>query len=452
VQQWLSDNLGRLIEKHGVPAAAIAVLADGQVSEAAAGILNLTTGVEATIDSVFQVGSITKLWTTTLAMQLVQEGKLDLDKPVSDYLPEFVLSDAEAAAIITPRHLLTHTSGFAGDAFTATSRGDDAVARFVAEVLPTLEQEVEPGAGFSYNNSGFVVLGRIVEVLRDGKPFHELLKEHIGTPLGLQRLATIPEEALLYRAALGHISPKPGEPIQAAPAWNLVHAMAPAGSLLAMSARDLITFGQAYLDNTLLDETTRDQLWESQVDVPALGAFAQHWGLGWMIFDVDGGRLYGHDGGTLGQSAYFRLVPDQRVAVALLTNGGDASALYDELVGHVLRESAGVELAARPVPPAEALPVPVELALGRFDGVLVSSEITLDDNGEVWVEDRPVSEEAKAFMAEPERTRLVALDETRLIAAEPERGVHEVLAFVRPGDDGRARYLFRGGRLTPRRD
>jgi hypothetical protein len=175
-----------------------------------------------------------------------------------------------------------------------------------------------------------------------------------------------------------------------------------------------------------------------------------------MIFDVDGdttgGRLYGHDGGTIGQSAYFRLVPDKRVAVALLTNGGDAPALYDELVGHVLRESAGVELPTRPVPPTQALPVPTELMLGRFEGVQESVEITLNENGEVWFESKPRTEEAKALMPEPERKRLVALDETRLITVEPERGVHEVLAFLWPGADGRAQYLFGGGRMVPRRD
>ena len=311
MQNWLTENLPLLIEKYGVPAASVAVLAEGEVSEAAAGILNLNTGVEATTDSVFQVGSVTKLWTATLAMQLVQEGKLDLDKPVRDYLPDFKLQDEEAAATVSPRQLLTHTAGFAGDAFKATSRGDDAVELFVKDVLPTVAQEVQPGAGFSYNNSGFVVLGRIVEVLSDGKPFHELIKERIGTPLGLKHLATIPDEALLYRAALGHISMKPGDPIQAAPMWSLVHSMGPAGSLLAMSARDLVAFGRAYLGTDLLDEATIAQMWEPQVDVPAIGGFPQHWGLGWMIFDVDGGRLYGHDGGTVGQSSYFRLVPDK---------------------------------------------------------------------------------------------------------------------------------------------
>ncbi|TDW88052.1 CubicO group peptidase (beta-lactamase class C family) [Kribbella pratensis] len=447
MQSWLDGNLADLITKHGVPAASVAVLADGEVSTAAAGILNLDTGVEATVDSVFQIGSITKLWTTTLILQLVADGKVDLDRPVRDYLPEFKLADEEAAAVITPRQLLTHTSGFSGDAFTPTSRGDDAVELFVRDVLPGLAQEVPPGAGFSYNNSGFVVLGRIAEVLF-GKPFHQLIRERIAVPLGLEHVATIADEALLYRAALGHVAPKPGAPLQTAPVWSLVHAMAPAGSLLAMSARDLLTFGRSYLDATLFDRATIEGLWEPQVDVPATGGFAERWGVGWMIFDVEGGPLYGHDGGTVGQSAFFRLVPEKGVAVVLLTNGGSTGPLYDELVGHILRETAGVELPARPVPPTEPVDIAPELVAGRYTGVLAQATISVQD-GEFWVLDEAVSDEARLLYPEPHRTRFVALDDTRLIAAEPEHGTHEVLAF-REAVDGRATYLFRGGRLTPR--
>ncbi|MGW1344295.1 serine hydrolase domain-containing protein [Kribbella sp. NPDC002412] len=446
MQTWLDENLARLIGKYDVPAASIAVLADGVVSEAAAGVLSQNTGVEATTDAIFQVGSITKLWTTTLIMQLVAEGKVELDRPVRDYLPEFKLADEVASAAVTPRHLLTHTGGFSGDAFTPTSRGDDGVELYVRDVVPRLAQEVPLGAGFSYNNAGFVILGRIVEVLR-GKPYHELLREHIAVPLELKHVATIPDEALLYRAALGHISPTPGTPLQAAPQWSLVHAMAPAGALLAMSARDLIAFGRAYLDATLLDRAAIDSLWEPQVDVPRTGATAEQWGLGWMIFD---GSLYGHDGGTLGQSAYFRLVPDKGVAVALLTNGGDTPALYDELVGHVLRETAGVELPKRPVPPSEPAEISPDLVTGRYDGVLLRVTVSVAD-GKLWVLDEAASDEAKVLLPEPRRTRFVALDESRLIAAEPEHGVHDVIAFREPVD-GRAAYLFRGGRLTPRGD
>ncbi|MDX2969792.1 serine hydrolase [Kribbella solani] len=447
MQSWLDGNLAELITKHGVPAASVAVLADGGVSTAAAGVLNLNTGVEATADSVFQIGSITKLWTTTLIMQLVAEGKVELDRPARAYLPEFKLADETAGAVITVRQLLTHTSGFSGDAFTPTSRGDDAVELFVRDVLPGLAQEIPPGAGFSYNNSGFVVLGRIAEVLR-GKPFHELIREHIGGPLELKQLATIPDEALLYRSALGHIAPKPDEPLQAAPIWSLVHGMAPAGSLLAMSARDLLAFGRAYLDATLLDRATVDQLWEPQVDVPLMDGFPRHWGLGWMIFDVEGGRMYGHDGGTVGQSAFFRLVPERGVAVVLLTNGGGTAALYDELVGEILRETAGIVLPKRSVPPTEPVEISAELVTGRYTGVVTESTISVED-GEFWVVDEAITEAGRLLLPEPERTRLVALDDSRLIAAEPERGTHEVLAFRAP-IDGRASYLFRGGRLTPR--
>ena len=81
VKTWIADELPRLIEKYDVPAAAVAVLADGEVVDDAAGVLSRATGVEATPDSVFQIGSITKLWTSTLVMQLVDEGKVDLDAP-----------------------------------------------------------------------------------------------------------------------------------------------------------------------------------------------------------------------------------------------------------------------------------------------------------------------------------------------------------------------------------
>ncbi|MFI5690597.1 serine hydrolase domain-containing protein [Kribbella sp. NPDC051586] len=449
MQQWLDENLTRLIGKHGVPAASVAVLADGRVSTAAAGVLNRNTGVEATVDSVFQVGSITKLWTTTLIMQLVGEGKVDLDRPVREYLPDFKLADESTAAAVTPRHLLTHTSGFSGDAFIPTSRGDDGVELFVRDVVPGLPQEVPLGAGYSYNNAGFVVLGRIAEVLR-GKPFHELVREHIAAPLELGHVATIPDEALFHRAAVGHVSPKPGAPLDVAPVWSLVHSMAPAGSLLAMSASDLITFGRTFLDATLLDRATIDRLWEAQVDVPQTGGDLHQLGLGWMIFDSEHGPYFGHDGGTVGQAAFFRLVPDRNVAVVLLTNGGRASALYDELMGHVLRETAGVELPARPVPPAEPAEIAAELVVGRYDGVLFRATISVED-GEFWVLDEPLSDEAKVLLSEPERSRLVALDGSRLIAAEPENGMHEVMAFMEPVD-GRATYLFRGGRLSPRGD
>ena len=91
----LQDRLADLRERHGVPGASLAVLHDDDVRTAASGILNLDTGVEATADSLFQIGSITKVWTATLAMQLVDEGLLDLDVPIRTYLPDFRVADEE---------------------------------------------------------------------------------------------------------------------------------------------------------------------------------------------------------------------------------------------------------------------------------------------------------------------------------------------------------------------
>ncbi|MFI9597759.1 serine hydrolase domain-containing protein [Nonomuraea sp. NPDC052265] len=179
------------------------MLANGEIRDEAAGVLGLRTQVEATTDSVFKIGSITKIWTATLIQQLVDDGVLDLDRPVRDYLPGFRLSDPGATASLTARHLLTHTGGIDGNHFTDTGRNDDAIEKFVA-TLAEADQLLPPDTVFSYSNSGYVVLGRLVEVLRD-KPFHDVLRDRLVTPLGLRTAAADPYEAILHRAAVGHV-------------------------------------------------------------------------------------------------------------------------------------------------------------------------------------------------------------------------------------------------------
>jgi CubicO group peptidase (beta-lactamase class C family) len=148
VKTWIAEQLPALIEKYDVPGAAVGVLAGGEVIDDAAGLLHRGTGVEATADSVFQIGSITKLWTSTLVMQLVDEGKVDLDEPIRSYLPEFAIGDEAAAARITTRMLLNHTAGFEGDIFTDTGVGDDCVEKYLG-VLGEVPQLFAPGEMFS---------------------------------------------------------------------------------------------------------------------------------------------------------------------------------------------------------------------------------------------------------------------------------------------------------------
>ncbi len=111
VQKWLPERLAEAAAAHQVPGAVVAVSAGDERAEAAYGVLNRATGVEVTTDSLFQIGSITKLWTATLVMQLVDEGLLDLDTPVRRYLPGFRVADQGASARMTARRTRTRRPG-----------------------------------------------------------------------------------------------------------------------------------------------------------------------------------------------------------------------------------------------------------------------------------------------------------------------------------------------------
>lgn len=134
IGSWVRENLPTMLADAHIPAASVAILAGGEIFTTAAGILNRNTGVEADEDSVFQIGSITKTWTATLVMQLVDEGLLDLDVPVRDTVPAFAIGDDAAASAITTRQLLSHVSGFEGDLFNDTGVGDDAVEKYLATI------------------------------------------------------------------------------------------------------------------------------------------------------------------------------------------------------------------------------------------------------------------------------------------------------------------------------
>ncbi|MER7133062.1 serine hydrolase domain-containing protein, partial [Streptosporangium saharense] len=160
----LQERLDEAARKHGVPGASLALWANGELVQAATGVVNRDTGVETTPDSVFQVGSTTKVWTATLVMQLVDEGLVELDRPVRDYLPEFAVADG-SEKVVTVRHLLTHSGGFDGDLFEDTGRGDDNLDKYLG-FLRGAGHVHEPGALFSYCNSGYCVLGALVARLR----------------------------------------------------------------------------------------------------------------------------------------------------------------------------------------------------------------------------------------------------------------------------------------------
>jgi CubicO group peptidase (beta-lactamase class C family) len=441
---WLHERLPGLLADHQVPGAAIAVCAGTEVIDLAAGVLSKATGVEATADSVFQVGSITKLWTSTLVMQLADEGKLDIDAPVRRYLPDFRLADESAAASITVRQLLCHTAGFEGDIFTDTGTGDDCVERYVA-TLDTVPQLFAPGEMFSYNNAGFCVLGRVVEVLR-GKPFDQCLREQIVNPLGLTHTASGAQEAILFRAAVGHIRDDIDAEPEPAPVWSLARSNAPAGSMLTMRPRDLLAFARMHASGgvtadgtSVLTATSVKAMQEEQVKLPNLGMLGSSWGLGWEIFDWPGGTVIGHDGGTIGQAAFLRMVPDREVAIALLTNGGDAIGVYYEIYSHLLRELAGIELPARPRPPAQPQRIDAKRYIGTYACDVARLTVSQDEDGRIWLEHIPQGALAE-LVGQAERDELAHLDGDTLISVRSHHGIHQPHVFV--GDDGSGRALY----------
>ncbi|WP_410667927.1 serine hydrolase domain-containing protein [Amycolatopsis sp. cmx-4-68] len=444
VHAWLDERLSPLLQKHDVPGAAWAVLHHDRVADGAAGLLSKATGVEATADSVFQIGSVTKLWTSTLVMQLADEGKVDIEQPVRSYLPEFRIGDEEAAARITVRHLLDHTAGFEGDIFTDTGVGDDCLEKYVA-TLHDVPQLFPPGEQFSYNNAGYCVLGRLVEVLR-GKSYDACLREHLITPLGLTHTATGPYEAILFRAAVGHIEPEPGAGYVPAPMWAMARSNAPAGSMLSMRPRDLLAFARMHLEDgraadgtAVLAPGTAARMHARQVDLPELGLMGTSWGLGFERFDLPAGTIIGHDGNTIGQAAFLRMVPEAGLAVVLLANGGDVFSLYRDVVGHVLAELAGVGLAAMPAPPAEPRQIDAQRYVGTYSAQVFDLTVSQDDDRRIWIEQVPKGAYIE-MGGQVERTELVHYRDDMLIPVEADRGMHMPHAFL--GDDGTGHALY----------
>ncbi|TJY55405.1 beta-lactamase family protein [Sinimarinibacterium sp. CAU 1509] len=358
----LQKLLDEALARHGVVGASLAVLRDGKVAAAASGMLNVDSGVRVRPESPFQIGSISKLFTATLAMQLVEEGRLDLDAPVRRYLPDFALADAAAASRITTRQLLNHSSGMEGDFFPQDDPWGASADSYVRK-MALLPQLHDVGAYMCYCNSGFVLAGRVIEVLA-GKPWQQLVMERICTPLGMRQAFADPREALRYLSAVGHMA-DPASPsrLSVSPLTYLPLSMAAAGSVLSMSAADLLRFVAAHLrggvseaGRRVLSEASTAAMRASQMRLPALRAGFDRMGLGWFIGKLADEEIVGHDGACAGQFAYTLSVPRHDFAYALLTNSPSA-AMADELRSTLLRPIGVTAQDPPPQPPPDWTPL-----------------------------------------------------------------------------------------------
>ena len=400
-----------------MPGASLAVLANGEVKTATAGVLNLDTRVEVTPDTLFQIGSITKSYTATAFMRLVEDGRLGLDTPVKDVVPGFKVADPAVTNAVTPRHLLAHTSGIAGECFEDTGRGEDALEQYVA-ACADLGQDLPLGRTMSYCNTGYSILGRMIE-LATGTVWDEAMRDLLLGPLELAHTTILPEEALKFRVAWGHISPEPGADPQSAPRWDDARSLAPMGGIAA-TASDVVAFARAHLDHALLRAETIDEMQRSHVDVPERWATGDHWGLGWILRDWDGRRLFGHDGNMTGQSAHLVIEPHSQVAIALLANVSDSHELAVDVLTPLLRELCGVEMPAWPKPASSNGHLDANI-VGRYERYGVRLDVAHRD-GEL---------QATARVIEP------------LLSQDPDSDGDAITITLRPSDAGPGVYVGR---------
>jgi CubicO group peptidase (beta-lactamase class C family) len=430
-----------------VPGVAIGVLRDGQTTARGYGVASLETEAPVRPDTLFQIGSISKVFTATLVMRLVEADQLDLDTPVSTYLPNLKLADAAARDAITLRHLLSHTSGIWGDYFDDFGHGDDALEKAVAN-YHTLRQVTPPGATWSYCNAGFSLAGRVVERVT-GQPFEQAMRERIFAPLGLERSFFFAHEAIVYPVAVGHNQVKPGaDEHEVARKYPLPRCVAPAGGIIS-TVGDLLTFAAFHMGDGAAGTGKGERvlspgsLRAMRTPQTTAANFADEYGIGWALRTVDGAAIVEHGGSTNGFQARLMLVPERGFALAILTNSSRGSALYREICRVALETYLGLREEEEGI---VALP---EAELARFAGTYRRPDgeihLTMEDGGlrrEMRFHD-PLDNKEETFPP----NLLKPIGDREFIVVDKDENEGSRVDFLLAGD-GTPRFLRMGGRLA----
>jgi len=338
----LAEFVAGRMEKAGVPGVALGILYEDAIYTAGFGVTSLDHPLPVTDETLFQVGSITKTFTGTAIMRLVEMDKLDLDVPVRTYLPNFRVADETASFQATLRHLLTHTSGWVGDLFEDTGAGDDALPRYM-DKMADLEQLAPIGTVWSYNNSGFYLAGYVIEQAT-GKSYETALKELVLEPLGLAHCYLNPGDVMTHRFAVGHEVKEDGA--QVARPWPLPRAAYAAGGITC-HVKDLLRYACFHLSDGTVEDGVRLLTSESlslmQSRQVTIWGERETMGLVWFIEGSEGTRQISHGGSTRGQTSRLLLVPQYRFAVAVLTNADRGRAVTRDVSRWALKEYLGVE-------------------------------------------------------------------------------------------------------------
>jgi len=217
----LCKRIVKEMKRLQVPGAAIGIWHKGKEYAASFGVTSVENPLPITPDTLFQTGSISKTFTGTLMMMLAEQGKVNLDAPVRKYIKDLKLRDESVAKRVTVRNLLTHMGGWVGDYFNDFGNGDDALEKMVKDIakLP----QVQPlGTIWSYNNTGFNIASRVIEIVTK-KPYEQAAQEMLLGPLGLDMSFFYPSDILFtHRFVVGHQNVKGKE--QVARPWAIGRA------------------------------------------------------------------------------------------------------------------------------------------------------------------------------------------------------------------------------------
>ncbi|MFK7921234.1 MAG: serine hydrolase domain-containing protein [Bacteroidia bacterium] len=264
-----------------------------------------------------RIASISKSMTAVAALQLYEQGLLDLDEPIATYLPAYPKQHANR---ITTRHLLLHSSGIGAYQSSKETENEYEYANLTeaATVFQDRDLVDEPGNAEHYTTYGYVVLGMVIEAV-SGQTYEDYMKEHIWAVAGMEHTGvehlneSYENKSSLYRRT------KRGK-IRLADTNNLSNRI-PGGGIYS-TVDDLLKFGQAVLDHRLINETTFAMMMEE----PGLAYDGNPYGMGWFLYgeNPDLGQAYGHTGEQTGSAAVLLIFPEKDAVMVVMSNTAHA--------------------------------------------------------------------------------------------------------------------------------
>ena len=349
------DAVMSAVYKPGQPGAALLVQKDGRtIIRKGYGMADLELGVPVAPDMVFRLGSITKQFTAVSILLLAQDGKLGLQDEITRFLPDYPTQGRK----ITVEHLLTHTSGIQSytdmPEWLPLWRKDFTVKELI-DLFKDKPMQFEPGRTWAYNNSGYILLGAIIEKV-SGKTYEEFVAERIFKPLGLKDSSYDHTERVIPRRVPGYQEDKGG--FVNAPYLSMTQPYA-AGSLLS-TVDDLAVWSDAVFAGRLVKKEWLDKAF---TPYKLAGGESSGYGYGWFVADFAGHRSIEHGGGINGFTTYEMTFPEDGIFIAILTNSAIGARAPEPRAVKIAWLALGM---AEPERKAVALPAAV---LDKFPGV-----------------------------------------------------------------------------------